>query len=223
MITFMDFSNQYKNFYEELLKDGIACERLDLSDVSGTNAYCDSFAEAEIRKRIENKSTSGVRFLDSGNYHYLSLFWLEKIDRDFALILFDNHTDMQEPEFEGILSCGSWAKVAQENLQHLKEIYLCGMEKDGMDSYEINTKLPIYISIDKDVLSSEFAACDWDQGQMSLDELLSRIEIFKGHEIIGIDICGDKKSSPTSKEITINHKTNKSLMALISDYFSFLM
>ena len=39
----------------------------------------------EIRKRIQEYSYEGIHFLDSGNYHYLSKFWLEKVQQPFSV------------------------------------------------------------------------------------------------------------------------------------------
>ena len=42
-------------------------------------------AEEEIKERIKELDFSGIHFLDSGNYHYLSKFWTEKIESHFLL------------------------------------------------------------------------------------------------------------------------------------------
>ena len=51
---------------------------------------------------------------------------------------------------------------------------------------------PVYISIDKDVLSRRYAVTNWDQGDMSLavmEQVLA--DVIEAHEVIGVDICGD--------------------------------
>ncbi|MEO8459042.1 MAG: hypothetical protein ABI451_00805 [Dokdonella sp.] len=47
-----------------------------------------------------------------------------------------------------------------------------------------------YLSIDKDVLSSEVAHTNWDQGRMREDEMMAIIDLLAGR-IIGSDITGD--------------------------------
>ena len=68
-IVIMDFSGIYQNeqFYE-----GEQISWIDLSDISGTNCYCDGDAQAQILERMEKYPVSGIYFIDSGNYHYMS-------------------------------------------------------------------------------------------------------------------------------------------------------
>ena len=49
---------------------------------------------------------------------------------------------------------------------------------------------PLYISIDKDVLSQNVIQTDWDQGSMQLMEFKILLAyLFKNSQTIGIDIC----------------------------------
>ena len=51
---------------------------------------------------------------------------------------------------------------------------------------------PLYISIDKDVLSQNVIQTDWDQGSMQLMEFKILLAyLFKNSQTIGIDICGE--------------------------------
>ncbi len=68
-------------------------------------------------------------------------------------------------------------------------------------SCEKKEELPVYISIDKDVLSKEEFDSDWDQGQMNLSKLISELEfIRKDYSIIGVDVCGEPELIGTSIE-----------------------
>ena len=55
---------------------------------------------------------------------------------------------------------------------------------------------PLYLSIDKDVLSPDFARTGWSQGDLRLTELLAMLEILeeqmadKRLRLLGVDICG---------------------------------
>ena len=102
---------------------------ISAGDIQGTNCYCDEEAAACLRERISPYGAAGVHFLDSGNYHYMSRFWLEKVNRPFCLVLFDNHTDMQPPAFGGLLSCGGWAASALEELPLLEHLILIGPDE----------------------------------------------------------------------------------------------
>ena len=54
------------------------------------------------------------------------------------------------------------------------------------------SKLPIYMSIDKDVLHESITSTNWDQGNMSLEELDEWIDyILDNRYLIGADICGE--------------------------------
>ena len=58
---------------------------ISFRDLEGTDGYCTEEAAQEIRQRISDMGEGGIHFLDSGNYHYLSKFWLEKILRQKGL------------------------------------------------------------------------------------------------------------------------------------------
>lgn len=45
----------------------------------------------------------------------------------------------------------------------------------GMPDF-LQEKHPIYVSFDKDVLREEDAVCDWDQGDMTLDEAVEKLQ-----------------------------------------------
>jgi len=50
----------------------------------------------------------------------------------------------------------------------------------------------VYITIDKDCLKNEHALTNWEEGLLSLDELLLLLELIKDNaNIIGVDILGD--------------------------------
>lgn len=50
----------------------------------------------------------------------------------------------------------------------------------------------VYISIDKDCLNNNYAITNWEEGKLSLEELLLMLKLIKQNmDIIGLDICGD--------------------------------
>ncbi|MCL2155127.1 MAG: hypothetical protein FWH53_05630, partial [Leptospirales bacterium] len=55
---------------------------------------------------------------------------------------------------------------------------------------EFNSNEPVYLSIDKDVLSSEVVLSNWDQGIMLENDLMAGIKFFLPN-IVSADICGD--------------------------------
>ena len=191
---------------------------LDCRDLEGTRCYLDDMAKEELLKRMADLPAEGIHFIDSGNYHYLSLLWLMKIDMDFNLVLFDHHPDDQPPSFGMITSCGGWVLESKETLPHLKNVYTFGVG-EMPDISQIPTDLPLFISIDKDVLSPEFALTDWDQGDMTLDEMMSLLtKIANGRKIIGVDICGESGEMAENGAI-INNQTNQLLFDFLQKVF----
>jgi arginase family enzyme len=57
---------------------------------------------------------------------------------------------------------------------------------------ECENQIPgaVYLSIDKDVLSTDVVRTNWDQGCFNLDHIRQLIELFKG-KLIGSDITGE--------------------------------
>lgn len=52
---------------------------------------------------------------------------------------------------------------------------------------------PVYISIDKDALSMQEAATNWDQGSLTFEQLAETLQtLAQNRKILGIDICGER-------------------------------
>ena len=251
-VTICNFSNVYGNQpYLEGLKLSGKATWLDLSGISGTDCYCDDEAVAVINAELNKagcNDASGVHFIDNGNYHYMSKIWTDKIAESFTLVVFDHHPDMQEPRFGDILSCGGWVKkVLDENkfidnvviigvADHLvKEIrseiasFICESEIANHTFHipHFTSPLPLYISIDKDALSTDYAATNWDQGSLSLEHMKAIISaIAKDRKIIGVDICGERAQDFCGDEHhtvqeadTLNDRTNQELGEFLEKFF----
>lgn len=158
---------------EEQWSDGSV---VDLRRLEGTNSYCSGESYAAISKALEPFPVRGIHWIDSGDYHYLSAVFMARIEEPFALVLIDNHSDDLETAFGEMLSCGSWVAYSRKHNPNLRPL------TDG---------IPVYLSIDLDALSSRYVRTNWDQGTMSVDELVSSVrELAADHRIIGIDVCG---------------------------------
>lgn len=107
-----------------------------LEDLSGTNCYCDEPAVRAIREKIREFALSGIHFIDSGNYHYMTRIWMDKAKSPFSLLVFDNHTDMQPPAFGGLLSCGGWIADALESVELLDHVFLVGPDQPAFDQVQ---------------------------------------------------------------------------------------
>ncbi len=212
----MNFSGIYR--WQDFWKAAVA--EVDCSLVSGTDCYLDAEAEAEIRRKMEPYPVRGIHFIDSGNTHYLSKLWTDRVEEDFSLVVFDHHSDMQPPAFDGILSCGSWLKATLDSNPFLQNVLLIGVGKSSAeeislayrdkvqvvpesecaaesfgDDFAFDEKFfrhPVYVSIDKDVLSERELKTNWDGGSLSTDNLLKLLlRIFALGNVLGVDICGE--------------------------------
>lgn len=243
----LDFSQIYPE-NTEAKQTGIS--RVELGDLSGTDMYCSAQAEAEIRRRLKPYGPGGIHFLDSGNYHYVTKFFTEKISEPFSLILYDHHSDMQPPMIRGLTSCGSWAADVLRTSPYIRQMILTGPDQKSMDEIPadlreklvcisreeieegnieqkirlIRMNLPIYISIDKDVLDRGEARTNWNQGDMPLS-ILKRLllEVFEHQRVIGVDICGECSMEEPLPELMedqrINKKTNENLYRFLTKLF----
>lgn len=130
----LDFTHVYK---DETVRDREQFQWIDCSDIAESHLYCSQSAYEEIRKRIEPFGISGIHFIDSGNYHYVTKIMTDFLKEPFVLVCFDHHTDMQKPMVEGMTSCGDWAgQVLRENT-YLQQLVLIGPPKRDIDGIEI--------------------------------------------------------------------------------------
>ena len=77
-------------------------------------------------------------------------------------------------------------------------------------------KLPVYISIDRDILRPDVFRTDWDQGDFSMEELSSLLLGVVGARrcgVIGIDICGGfgAEMAAYPESMRLNEKNNLDL------------
>ena len=244
-IIIMNFSGIYRG--QQFWRNGETQREeiswVEVQELPGSNCYCDEEAVNVLQQKLEGFSADGLHFIDSGNYHYMSRIWLQKIQTPFRLAVFDNHTDMQPPAFGGLLSCGGWVAASLEELPFLEEVILVGPDQAAFDQTEpvlrqkvrflsretlagmtaeekntffeeIQTDLPLYLSIDKDVLCPADASATWSQGDMTLEELCRFTEsLLKRQKILGMDVCGE--CDPDVREGNeLNDRANLALLKL---------
>ena len=235
----LDFSGVYR-----LMRTPLGT-LVDCRGIEGTSCYCDAAAAAEIARRIAPLPLHAVHFLDSGDYHYLTRLWTARIGRPYALVLLDNHPDMQAPAFPGVMSCGGWVRDILASDPFCRQALLVGTdpalageagEPDGRvllldrrlppeaqrreaEAF-LSGGLPLYLSIDKDVLSPRWAATDWSQGEMDPDGLCAFLRrLGEGRAVIGADVCGElplgKGGAPEAWER--NAAANEKLLAILEE------
>jgi len=227
------------------LAKGDDCIRISCSDIQGRNMYCTDEAYHEIRGRLSANPDpeKGVHFIDTGNYHYMSRIFTSFINGKYDLYLIDNHNDMQRAGLGEILSCGSWALDVLEKDENLSSLYVYGpgkfeVEGDNCDvtvsgkvipgrvyrgkGFECGNH-PVYLSVDKDILDVKECVTNWDQGNLSLSELIELIHLnVEGKVLIGADICGGiSETDPECNDdiVTGNTRSDRKLLEEIRKYF----
>ena len=202
----------------EPLMEGHDFDLVDCQDICGKEFICSEEAQKEISHRMADYAPEEIHLDDSGNYHYLTKLWTDRLTAPFSLVLIDHHTDMRREAFDGILTCGNWVRVMLERNPYLKKVIIVGptenqrstidgcyrsrvqfiseealLTEEGWKRFsKVHLKEPVYISIDKDVLNHDSAITDWDQGNICLDDLKRLLDsIFKNEKVIGMDICGE--------------------------------
>ena len=268
----LDFTHVYR---DEDIKDIDRFRYIDCSDIQETDMYCSKEAYKRIWEKIKPYGIQGIHYIDSGNYHYITKIITDHIDEPFGLVMYDHHTDMQIPMVPGMMSCGDWAGQALSQNKKLRQLVIVGPpEKDidqTLESYNgsqsgrllifsaedlhgglledklklIRTDLPLYISIDKDVLGTEDCETNWSQGNMSIGGLERLLGVFLGGQgeernydacrnderyagdirhsrILGVDICGEIQTDiPVPEYLEAeekNEKVNIELFRFISEH-----
>ena len=219
-INILNFDNVYLS---QTFHRGAKAAWVDLTDLKNVSRLCELSALKTIEIRLR-KAHYLVSFVGNGNYHYVTLLFLRRLQVPFTLVLFDHHTDMIISPSESLISCGSWVTRAIRTLPLLKKVILVGTadelvkeippffrNKVTVFTQEQARKLPwlkhsigasiptkaIYVSVDKDVLSQREVVTNWDQGQMTLTQLLE-ILYYLGSvkNVLGIDVCGEYATDP---------------------------
>jgi len=223
----LDFSGVYPEIglASALLRAGTAgpVREIRLTGLEGSNCYCDPDAAQAIREAVSSV-TEPVRWIDSGDYHYLTKLLAEQQREPFTLVLLDNHPDDQAPEFAGLLSCGSWVRALREENALLQEVVSIGPDGVFPASLSALDGRRVYISLDKDVLSPEWARTDWSQGSLSLSDLETILEeIFRrSAEVVAVDICGELSEAKGSRgeDQRINLATDLALQSFFSSHIN---
>ncbi|MBQ9194376.1 MAG: hypothetical protein IJ152_01850 [Bacteroidales bacterium] len=221
------FSDAYgkEGFLQWLQKEADAVRYLDFRALEGCCCYCDESAREAIEKALEGPLPR-LRWLDSGDYHYLSYLLAKRQKDPFHLVLLDNHPDNQEPAFGGVLSCGGWVKEARDRLENLRDILTVGPE--GCEKtvsarwVEARRGEKVYVSLDKDIMRREYARTDWSQGEYGLEDVKRIMALLMDNmEVVAVDVCGEMAPSKgaTGEDLRINMETNKELYNFITNHF----
>lgn len=169
---------------------------------------------------------------------------------EFDLVVFDHHPDMKWTSYGEILSCGCWVLRALKDIPGLSKVYIVGADKKLMeeayaDNPEIKDRVvyfenfaalremlansgeevakKVYISVDKDVLSEDELSTNWDQGDMTLEELFDGLTFLKnyyGDNVIAVDVCGECTIDDPKAFELLGFETSNRVNDSISSLFS---
>ena len=225
-----DFTGMYEaeGFLQSLQDRRVPYRQVRLGDIEGTCCYCDPEAEAEISRRLEPVPEERVRWIDSGDYHYVTKILAAREREPFTLVLVDNHPDDQAPAFGGVLSCGSWVKELRETCPMLEEAWTLGPDhrirnasgtvdrelEEGIDDLVSALKgKRVYLSVDKDILDRTSARTDWSQGTYSLDVLKGWLDRLLRLDVVAVDVCGGLSPAQGAKpqDLRVNGDTDMEL------------
>ncbi|WPX09375.1 arginase family protein [Anaerocellum danielii] len=205
--------DEYYSFQPRLKE---MCTCIDFKDLPSTKYMCSKKVLDSISEKIK-KVENSLFFLGAGEYHHFTYMLLKKINETFSLIVIDKHVDYADT-YQGFITCGSWLKDAA-GLNQIAEIFVLSEEKKNVPSSKIkifppteykNIKpcLPVYISIDKDILTKFSINTTWDQGHCLPKTLIEIVSQFSSSfEIVGADICGE----PPAQFFSLEHKKSEDI------------
>ena len=219
-----DFSglSRAEGFLPWLQEHGAEVDCRDWRELEGTHCYCDGPAQGYILAHLP-VPLPRLRWLDSGDYHYMSHLLARQEKEPFHLVLLDHHPDNQEPAFGGVLSCGSWVKALQEENPQVRDVLEIGPEgcPEGIPEgwLEERSGERVYVSLDKDIMGPEWARTDWSQGTHSLEQVKGILsQLLEGPvKVVAVDVCGGltPQKGATPEDLRINKETNIELYRFI--------
>ncbi len=214
--------DEYYSFQPRLKK---MCTCIELKNFSSTKYMCSKKIFDSISGKIK-KVENSLFFLGAGEYHHITYMLLKKFNKTLSLIVIDKHVDYSDT-YPGFITCGSWLKDAAA-LNHVPEIFVLSEEKKNIynnkikifspvEYKKIKPHLPVYISIDKDILTKSLINTTWDQGHCLPKTLIEIVLYFSSaFEIVGADICGEPPAQFFSPEHKKSEDINLKLLLLLT-------
>ena len=244
--TILNFTGIYEQ--ESFYLQDKSSHFVDLKEVAGTNCMCDDVAKELLLAKLGD--AHGVHFIDNGNYHYVSALYLNQVKEPFSLVVLDHHPDMQRPMFD-ILSCGGWICHVLDTNEYVRDVHVIGADEKLIsellpedrervkfygDLSELpETEFPVYLSIDKDVISRDELITNWDQGSATREQVLEFTKALLQREtqcgeecsgagmacgLLGVDICGecapDQEDCDLGAAVRGNDEFNSELLKLLT-------
>lgn len=214
--------DEYYSFQPRLKE---MCTCIDLKDFSSIRFMCSKKVLDSISEKIK-KVENSLFFIGAGEYHHFTYMLLKKFDKTLSLIVIDKHVDYSDT-YQGFITCGSWLKDAA-GLKQIGEIFVLSEDKRNvynnkvkifspLEYKKIKPCLPVYISIDKDILTKSSINTTWDQGHCQPKTLIEIVSYFlSAFEIVGADICGEPPLQFFSPEHKKSEDINLKLLSIFT-------
>ena len=123
----------------------------------------------------------------------------------------DLEVEILDLVFDGVLA------VTTDDLRHTGD----ALSQEVLEMFSLlDPHIPVYISIDKDVLTKEYARTNWDQGCMTLPQLEAAVRrVAAGHRLLGVDVCGGltRDKGGNDADFEINLRTDTALEKLFAN------
>ena len=158
---------------------------------------------------------------------------------------------MQPPARLPVRSCGSWTRDAAGAYQNIKGICVIGppeasvRETEAMEHVWFVTQeelddgsgaakikeifashagtFPVYLSVDKDILSKEELDTNWDQGNVASNQVLHFIDAYMQQTpdktLIGVDVCGEDPEADSEEVQAVCRETSEKISSFVMTLF----
>ena len=94
----------------------------------------------------------------------------------------------------------------------------------SLSTLHIPHSTSLYISIDKDAISTNEASTNWDQGSLTYDQLASTLTaLAQNHKIQGIDICGERARDVDFADNSAADALNNALNTKLYNHITYLV
>lgn len=175
-IILLNFSDVYD--YESFASSQ-EIVHVDCRELNGVDCYCDEDGRKELRQLLAPYPAKALHFIDSGDYHYLTEYWVSKLQEPFSLIVLDHHPDMQQPQWTGVVSCGGWVTDVLEKNSFVRNIIIVGASDELISQVPAHRCSVPFLYKALRILNQ----CDVNYRQSSNKRLLAEITLIEVAQI----------------------------------------
>ncbi|MFB6190596.1 MAG: hypothetical protein ABEJ91_03420 [Candidatus Nanohaloarchaea archaeon] len=175
-----------------------------------TRSYRDETLEERVRRLFQELELPENFLLlnGSGLYHHLTYGSVSTVDKEVTYVHVDNHPDNRE-ETDGMLTHAGFMDSLSA-LDNVRNALVFGCETESYTCFQEAGRLAeavrdrrVYLSVDLDVLSEDYLASPYSQGDLDLQELLELVKTVKSAaEVVAGDLVGMERPVGEQDEIS---------------------